>query len=304
MYIGRFAPSPTGPLHFGSLIAATGGYLEARTHQGQWLVRIDDLDPPREQPGAAADILRTLEQFGFEWDGQVVYQSQRYSAYREALTQLTSAGYTYPCSCSRKEIAEMGSSGPCGPVYPGTCRDSANRRDNRPISIRIRVPDRCICLHDRIQGDYCQNLAIDIGDFTLRRRDGLYSYHLAVTVDDAWQNITHTVRGVDLLDSAPRQLYLQALLGLPVPAYAHLPVAVNHNGQKLSKQTRAASLSPHHANRQLWQALRFLGQHPPVELENGSLADLWVWAKSHWSMSKVPRVVKIEVPETPLDAPG
>jgi glutamyl-Q tRNA(Asp) synthetase len=304
MYIGRFAPSPTGPLHFGSLIAAVGSYLEARAQQGRWLVRIDDLDPPREQPGAAADILHTLEHFGFEWDGPVVYQSRRHSAYREALARLTAGGLTYPCSCSRKEIAETGRSGASGPIYTGACRNPANRRNNKPLSIRVRVPDRRICLHDGIQGEYCQNLAIDIGDFTLLRRDGLYSYHLAVTVDDAWQNITHIVRGIDLLDSAPRQLYLQELLGLPAPAYAHLPVAVNHSGQKLSKQSHAASLSRRHANRQLWQALCFLGQLPPSELEDASMADLWMWAQNHWSMNKVPQVDAIQIQETPLDDSG
>lgn len=304
MYIGRFAPSPTGPLHFGSLIAAVGSYLEARTHQGRWLLRIDDLDPPREQPGAAAEILRTLQHFGFEWDGPVVYQSRRHAAYQEALEQLASAGHTYPCSCSRKEIAETGHNGVYGAVYRGTCREPATRQKNGPMSTRVRVPDRRICLHDRIQAEYCQNLAVDIGDFVLRRRDGLYSYHLAVTVDDAWQNITHTVRGVDLLDSTPRQIYLQELLGLPSPAYAHLPVAINRDGQKLSKQTFAKPLSNDHVTRQLWRALHFLGQQPPRELENATTADLWAWAKIHWSMDKVPRNAKIEVRETGLDAQG
>lgn len=304
MYIGRFAPSPTGPLHFGSLIAAMGGYLEARAQQGRWLVRIDDLDPPREQPGATAKILRTLERFGFEWDGPVVYQSLRHAAYREALAQLASTGHSYPCSCSRKRIAEAGFSGPCGPVYPGTCREPANRRKTGPMATRVRVPDGRICVHDQIQGEYCQNLAGDIGDFPLRRRDGLYSYHLAVTVDDAWQNVTHTVRGVDLLDSTPRQLYLQALLSLPTPAYAHLPVAVNRDGQKLSKQTFARPLSIDRANRLLWRALEFLGQQPPQALSTETVPNVWAWAKKHWSMDKVPRVAKIEVQETALDAQG
>lgn len=304
MYTGRFAPSPTGPLHFGSLIAALGGYLEACVHQGRWLLRIDDLDPPREQPGAAAEILRTLEHFGFEWDGPVAYQSQRYPAYREAIAQLNAGGHTYLCSCSRKQVAETGPPGICGPVYPGTCRNPANRRKNRPTAVRVRVPSRRICLHDQIQGEYCQNLAVDIGDFTLHRRDSLYSYHLAVTVDDAWQNITHTVRGVDLLDSTPRQLYLQQLLGLPTPAYAHLPVAVNRDGQKLSKQTFANPLSYDQANKQLWRALHFLGQQPPPELEKEAVITLWTWAKIHWSICNVPKVTKIEVQQTGLDATG
>lgn len=307
MYIGRFAPSPTGPLHFGSLIAAVGGCLEARVHRGRWLLRIDDLDPPREQPGAAAEILRTLEHFGFEWDGPVVYQSRRQAAYEEALAQLASAGHTYPCTCSRKEIAETGSPGAYGAVYPGTCRDrdpATNRRKNAPVSTRVRVPNRRICLQDRIQGEYCQNLAVDIGDFVLRRRDDLYGYHLAVAVDDAWQDITHTVRGVDLLDSTPRQLYLQVLLGLPSPAYAHLPVAVNRDGQKLSKQTFARPLSRDRVNRQLWRALQFLGQQPPGELEKATVAGLWEWAKIHWSIDNVPRIAKIEVQDMELDSRG
>lgn len=304
MYIGRFAPSPTGPLHFGSLIAAVGGYLEARTQRGRWLLRIDDLDPPREQPGAAAEILRILDHFGFEWDGPVVYQSRRQEAYEEALDRLASAGHTYPCTCSRKEIAEAGRDGVSGSVYPGTCRNPANRRKNAPVAIRVSVPDRRMCLQDRIQGEYCQNLAADIGDFVLRRRDGLYSYHLAVSVDDAWQNITHIVRGVDLLDSTPRQLYLQALLGLPSPAYAHLPVVVNRDGQKLSKQTFARSLSRDRVNRQLWEALRFLGQQPPLELASATVAGVWEWAGAHWSINEVPRVANIEVQDAALDAQG
>lgn len=304
MYIGRFAPSPTGPLHFGSLIAAVGGYLEARAQRGRWLLRIDDLDPPREQPGAAAEILSILDHFGFEWDGPVVYQSQRHAAYQEALDRLASAAQTYPCTCSRKEIAEAGQDGVSGAVYPGTCRNPANRRKHTSAATRVSVPDRRLCLQDRIQGEYCQNLATDIGDFVLRRRDGLYSYHLAVTVDDAWQQITHIVRGVDLLDSTPRQLYLQALLGLPSPAYAHLPVAVNRDGQKLSKQTFARPLSRDHSNRQLWEALRFLGQQPPPELAAATVGGIWEWAEPHWSIDKVPRIAKKEVQDTALDAQG
>lgn len=304
MYTGRFAPSPTGPLHFGSLIAAVGSYLEARVQQGRWRLRIDDLDPPREQPGAAAEILRTLDHFGFEWDGPVVYQSRRLEAYEEALNRLAAAGHTYPCSCSRKEVAEAGRDGVSGSVYPGTCRNPANRRENAPTAIRVSVPDRRMCIQDRIQGEYCQNLAIDIGDFVLRRRDGLYSYHLAVTVDDAWQKITHIVRGVDLLDSTPRQRYLQTLLGLPSPAYAHLPVAVNRDGQKLSKQTFARPLSRDRVNRQLWEAFRFLGQQPPRELAAATVAGVWEWASSHWAIDRVPRVTKIALQDAALDGPG
>jgi glutamyl-Q tRNA(Asp) synthetase len=287
-YRGRFAPSPTGPLHIGSLIAAAGSYLEAKAHDGEWLVRMEDLDPPRELPGAATHILQTLETYGFEWDGDVLYQSRRHAAYEAALDALKRAGKLYPCSCTRKEIADSALLGIEGPIYPGTCRQGlAPGKTAR--AWRVLVDDQDTIVQDAILGEIRQNLARDIGDFILKRADGLYAYQLAVVVDDAAQGISHVVRGADLLDSTPRQSYLQQLLGLPHPRYAHLPVATNPRGEKLSKQTRAVPLdlkAPGHA---LFQALTFLGQAPPHELDQPHVAPLWQWAKACWNLGKVPR---------------
>lgn len=289
MYIGRFAPSPTGPLHFGSLIAAAGSYLEARRHGGRWLVRIDDLDPPREQPGAASGILHTLEAFGFEWDGNVAYQSRRHDTYESALAQLRISGWLYPCTCSRKMIAASGRRGPAGFIYPGTCRDAASPPAGRPHSLRLRTQDRALTFDDAVQGRRACNLEREIGDFNLKRRDGLYAYHLAATVDDALQGVTHIVRGADLLDSTPPHLYLQQLLGLPVPAYAHLPAAVDDAGEKLSKQTGARALDERKAPALLTDALEFLGQQPPADLRREPLEAVWQWAMREWRLDKVPR---------------
>ena len=296
MYVGRFAPSPTGPLHFGSLVAAVGSYLDARTRQGKWLVRIDDIDPPREQPGAATQILQTLEAFGFQWDGEVLYQSQRSAAYDEALEQL---GHTlYCCNCSRKQIAASGHKGPYGRIYPGTCRDKALIADSTEAALRVRVgPGTTVC-HDLIQGKYEQNLEEDIGDFIVRRRDGLYAYHLAAAVDDAAQGISHIVRGADLLESTPRQIHLQQLLGLKTPQYAHLPIAIGSAGDKLSKQTHAAPLQIAEANRLLYAALDFLGHKPDPELQQDSLSSLWTWALANWVLATVPKKQEITVTNT------
>lgn len=287
-YRGRFAPSPTGPLHFGSLVAAVGSYLEARTHQGQWLIRMEDLDPPREMPGAADGILAALEAYGFEWDGPVVFQSRRSEAYEAALAQLGQAGLLYPCACTRKEISDSALQGIEGPVYPGTCRNGLHGRE--PRAWRIRTTMEAIAFDDAVQGPQSQNLERDIGDFVLKRADGLSAYQLAVVVDDAAQDIDHVVRGADLLASTPRQIWLQRLLGLPTPHYAHLPVVVNERGEKLSKQTLAGPLDLTHPSRQLWQALDFLGQHPPAALTEAPLADLWAWALAHWSARNIPAV--------------
>lgn len=293
-YCGRFAPSPTGPLHFGSLIAAVGSYLEARKHGGTWLIRMEDLDPPREMPGAAGLILKTLERHGFEWDGEVVYQSRRAPAYEAALDALEQRGLLYPCACTRKEIADSAIHGIEGPVYPGTCRAGlAPGKIER--ARRVRVDDREIAFDDALQGRIAQHLARDIGDFVLKRADGHYAYQLAVVVDDAAQGVTHIVRGADLLDSTPRQIYLQQLLGLPQPRYAHLPVAANSAGEKLSKQTRASPLAPDNPAPALWQALQFLGQNPPAELQGSRPDQVWEWALAHWNMANVPRKKSIMV---------
>lgn len=288
VYCGRFAPSPTGPLHFGSLISAVASYLHARTHNGRWLVRMEDLDPPREQPGAADDILRSLEAHGLDWDGDVLWQSARHSAYDEALDQLRKQDRLFDCACSRKDIAlaqtQQGSS---ARIYPGTCRRGL-RPGKKPRSTRVRVEVQRVGFEDLIQGLYFQDLALEVGDFVLRRADGLYAYQLAVVVDDAAQGITEVVRGCDLLDSTPRQIYLQRLLGLPTPGYAHLPLATNPAGEKWSKQTSAPSLSDDRAGVSLWAALAFLGQTPPRSLRGATVTEILAWGRAHWRMDRVP----------------
>jgi glutamyl-Q tRNA(Asp) synthetase len=283
MYIGRFAPSPTGPLHFGSLLAALASYLEAKTKNGTWLVRMEDLDKPREMTGAASHILQTLEDFGFEWDGEVVYQSQRAALYQAALNQLQAI--TYACCCSRKEIADSAHHGIDGLVYPGTCRNKHITKT--PHAIRVQVNDQAIAFKDAIQGNITQNLASQVGDFVLKRADGLFAYQLAVVVDDHLQGITHIVRGADLLDSTPRQLYLQQQLSYTTPHYAHIPVASNLAGEKLSKQTLAPAIDAQQASIWLSQALSFLGQAPPADLAKHGAADILAWAVQHWNINKV-----------------
>jgi len=287
--IGRFAPSPTGPLHFGSLIAAVGSYLEAKRQGGRWLVRMEDLDPPREVPGAADDILRTLEAHGLAWDGEVLYQSRRSAHYREVLEGLLARGEAYECGCTRREIAEAGREGPEGPVYPGTCREGLPP-GKVARAVRLRTHNALIRFEDAVQGVIEQRLESEIGDFVVLRADGLFAYQLAVVVDDAEQGVTEVVRGADLLDSTPRQIHLQHLLGYPTPRYLHLPVAVNPDGQKLSKQTHARALDRRRPQTALYRALAFLDQHPPAHLLEGGLADLWAWALTHWDPARIPRV--------------
>jgi len=285
-YRGRFAPSPTGPLHFGSLVAALGSYLDARSQQGEWLLRMEDLDRAREVTGAADQILHTLEAFGFTWDGAVVYQHERVEAYASTLQSLVGKGLAYPCACSRKEIAEIAPHGEEGPIYPGTCRGGvAESRQAR--SIRLMTRHEEIGFIDRIQGRMKQNPGREIGDFVLHRADGFHAYQLAVVVDDAWQGISHVVRGADLLSSTPRQCYLQQLLGLPQPSYAHLPLAVDRQGRKLSKQDQAAPVDPKRPLSALMQALAFLHQplppSPPADLD-----EFWTWAIAHWEIGEIP----------------
>ncbi|HSC46582.1 MAG TPA: tRNA glutamyl-Q(34) synthetase GluQRS [Gammaproteobacteria bacterium] len=281
-YVGRFAPSPTGPLHFGSLVAAVGSYLDARASGGAWLLRMEDLDPPREVPGAAEDMLKTLEILGFQWDS-LLKQSSRLEAYAEAAERLVRDGAAFPCACSRREIADSSVRGIEGPVYPGTCRAGLPPGRNTQ-ALRLKAPAETLCFQDRLQGRICQQLARDIGDFIIRRADGCFAYQLAVVVDDAYQGITHVVRGADLLLSTPRQILLQRLLGHPTPVYIHLPVAVDRNGEKLSKQTGAEALDLSRPAQTLWRALRFLRQEPPAGLEEAGLAELWAWAIEHWDM--------------------
>ena len=290
-YRGRFAPSPTGLLHFGSLVAAVGSYLDARAQGGEWLLRIEDVDAARTVPGAADHILRTLDGLGFTWDGEVVVQSRRLDRYQAALMRLQGDGVVFPCACSRREIAALTErpSIDGGLLYPGTCRDGlADGVAAR--AWRLRVPDRVIGFVDRLKGPAAQNLERDVGDFVLFRADGLFAYQLAVVVDDAEQGVNSVVRGIDLLDSTPRQIWLQQCLGVATPTYAHLPVVVNAAGEKLSKQTRAPAIDAREGGRLLAQALAFLGHRLPVELVGGPLPEIWAWATGHWSLDRVPAV--------------
>ena len=267
MYRGRFAPSPTGPLHFGSLVAATGSYLEARKNCGEWLVRIEDVDTPRNVPGAAEDILRTLEQYGFQWDGPILYQSTRFSAYEQALETLRAGELLFPCCCSRKDVAE---------VYPGTCRQGlVPGREVR--SWRLRVDNQPIEFTDQRTGTYSERLTSTVGDFVLKRADGLFTYQLAVVVDDAFQEISNVVRGADLLTSTCRQIYLQRALQLSTPGYLHLPVVFDPHGDKLSKQTKAVPIptDKQEAVQALRKAFEFLGHIPDHTFAN--VDEAWRW---------------------------
>lgn len=298
-YRGRFAPSPTGPLHFGSLIAALASCLEARCCGGEWLLRMEDVDTPRNVPGAADAILRTLEAFGFAWDGPVLYQSRRLAAYEAALDVLRGQGLLYPCACSRSEIAAAAvrTAVDGGAVYPGTCRNGL-RPGAEARAWRLRVDDAVMVFEDRLQGRIAQHLADEVGDFVLRRADGIHAYQLAVVVDDASQGITDIVRGADLLASTPRQLWLQQCLGYPRPGYAHLPVATNPAGEKWSKQTLAPALVAGKAAAELVRALRFLGQPAPAELAAAPVVEVWDWALANWSFATIPRGPAISVPAT------
>lgn len=294
-YVGRFAPSPTGPLHFGSLVTAVGSYLDARSHGGRWLVRVDDLDLARNVVGAADAILRTLEQFGFEWDGEASRQSARLPRYAETLDRLRTMGAVFPCSCSRRELADSALARDGARLYPGTCRDRPTQL--RPdYAWRIRIAG-AIDFADLIQGLQHEDLELEVGDFVVRRADGQFAYQLAVVVDDHDARITHVIRGADLLHSTGRQIYLQRQLGFSTPVYAHLPVVVNDAGEKLSKQTHAPAIdttSPSHA---LVGALRFLGQSPPAEIADAPVSSIWQWAISNWTLRRVPRALQA------MDAP-
>ncbi len=287
---GRFAPSPTGPLHFGSLVAAVGSYLDARTRGGEWLLRMEDVDTPRNVQGAADGILRTLAQFGFAWDGPVLYQSTRGEAYAAALADLRERGRVFGCACSRKEIVDSARRQAIdgGPAYPGTCRGGLPA-GQAARAWRLRVDEQPVAFEDRLQGRIEQQLERDVGDFVLLRADGLYAYQLAVTVDDAFQGISDVVRGADLLASTPRQIWLQRCLGVATPHYAHLPVAANAAGEKLSKQTLAPALDAAQAAATLVAALNFLGQGAPAALCNATPAEVWSWAMAHWDFAAIPR---------------
>jgi glutamyl-Q tRNA(Asp) synthetase len=282
-YRGRFAPSPTGHLHFGSLVAAVASYLAARQAGGEWLVRIEDLDEPRVVPGSTESILRTLADFEFEWTESIVRQSERSDLYEAALKRLYEAGRVYPCSCSRKEIAAAGQDGEEA-RYPGWCRNGPLHL-NAPVAIRFRTDPGEIAFNDEIQGPVRSDVNAESGDFVLKRRDGLFAYQLAVVVDDAEQGVTHVVRGADLLSSTPRQLLVQQALGFAAPRYAHVPLATDHRSVKLSKSAGAGAVDATKPAQELWRALQFLRQQPPGELRSSPLKPLWEWAVHHWTTS-------------------
>jgi glutamyl-Q tRNA(Asp) synthetase len=293
-YRGRFAPSPTGPLHFGSLIAAVASYLEARTHKGEWLVRIEDVDEMRTLPGAADNILLTLDNYGFEWDGDILYQTNRKEAYAEALYQLETQDLVYRCICSRKDLQEHAKQGEYGFIYPGTC-EHLQHSSQTEYSLRIKTDNKKIEFTDAIMGIYGHQLKSEMGDFIIRRRDGLFAYQLAVVVDDGFQNITDIVRGVDILDSTPRQIYLQQCLNVTTPSYTHLPVAVNDKGDKLSKQTGAIGINEKADIEMLVNCMNFLDQGMPAELKKASLKTFWEWAFESWDLDKTPRQAEIKI---------
>jgi glutamyl-Q tRNA(Asp) synthetase len=282
-YVGRFAPSPTGPLHAGSLVAAMASYLDAKANGGQWLVRIEDVDEVRTVPGAAESILQSLAACGMRWDGEPVWQSRRTDLYAAAFARLHT--HTYPCACTRREIADsrMDLAADGAAVYPGTCRDGL-APGKQPRAYRLRIPDmnepnECIRFEDRWVGAVTQHLATEVGDFVLKRADGYWAYQLAVVVDDAAQRVTHVVRGKDLLESTARQIYLQRLLQLPTPHYLHVPVVTNTVGEKLSKQTGATALELSQPMAALRGAAQFLGLALP---EVGSIDEFWRQATAAW----------------------
>ncbi len=294
--IGRFAPSPTGPLHLGSLVAALGSWLFARSCGGLWLMRMEDLDTPRVVPGMADDILRSLEILGFSWDGEVVRQSSRIAAYEEALVELECNGLVYPCGCSRAEIASA-SSAPHGREhelrYPGLCRDGITAGKS-PRAIRVRVNDEPVIFVDGVMGEVSENLSESCGDFVVKRADGPFAYQLAVVVDDAETGVNQVVRGADLLHSTPRQIYLQRLLGYETPAYFHLPLVTGPDGAKLSKRDNAVSIAvgrdlQRNGGALLVAALRFLGQTPPASLEKAPSKEILAWGVGHFTPAAIPR---------------
>jgi glutamyl-Q tRNA(Asp) synthetase len=297
-YIGRFAPSPTGSLHFGSLVCALASFLDARHQAGRWLVRIEDVDPPREISGATTTILQQLTDHGLIWDGELLYQSSRTDAYREAIAYLQHSGLAYNCDCPRQRITSLGG------IYDGFCR-TRNVVDNAAIRLQLDA-GASVSFRDLIMGEYSQNLPLEAGDFVIQRRDGLFSYQLAVTVDDQFQNITHIVRGADLIDSTPRQLFLQQALGFwsgeqlstgsPPITYSHLPMATNAEGQKLSKQNHAAALVVGEESQNLWLALDWLQQRPPADLKNETIQRILDWAISNWTLDSIPNQISVAAP--------
>jgi len=285
--IGRFAPSPTGALHFGSLVTAVGSYLQSKSQHGLWLVRMEDLDIPRMQYGADAKILHTLTRFGLHWDGEIMYQQQRQAVYKDIVQQLLAQQNAYPCGCTRNSIRQyQQKKGITSPVYPNICRQGL-AQGKVARAIRVKMPAKNLVFHDSIQGNFCEHLHNDVGDFVIRRADDIIAYQLAVVVDDADQKITQVVRGADLLGSTSRQIALQQLLTYPTPSYQHLPLVYNQTGQKLSKQNLAPDIGQQPVIPTLYRVLEFLQQKPPKALLGCDLDSFWQWAIKHWCIDKI-----------------
>lgn len=280
--IGRFAPSPTGDLHFGSLTSAVGSYLAARSCRGQWLIRIEDLDPPREIEGSADSILHDLGSLGLKADAAVLYQSSRSAAYQQAVDYLLKSGQAYYCGCSRKQLPDSG-------IYPGTCRNGISG-GKKPRSVRFLINQQSCTFTDRVQGVIEEYMSSESGDFIIKRADGLHAYHLAVVLDDHFQGVTQVVRGADLLDSTSKQICLQRAMGIATPEYMHLPIAFDDQGQKLSKRDHSDPIGQSSPAGSIELALRFLGQQPPAGLP---LNELWRWAASNWDEQRIPREVSV-----------
>lgn len=291
-YVGRFAPSPTGPLHFGSLLTAVASFAQALVHRGEWLIRIEDIDPPREQHGSDKLILDMLEAYGFEWNRPVSYQSTFAPRHDELVACLLDQGLAYKCTCSRRDLADA-TRGLLGAIYPGTCRNGCG---SGAAAVRIIVDDRPVEFEDALQGPYGHQLQSVSGDFVIKRRDGLIAYHLAVVIDDFDQGITEIVRGIDLMDSTPRQIYLQRQLGFTTPAYMHVPIAVNGDRQKLSKSTGARPISAENAGKELCMALHCLDQNVAAGLADEGVSTIWQWVSENWSARELR--FKKEIPAT------
>ncbi|HCC72706.1 MAG TPA: tRNA glutamyl-Q(34) synthetase GluQRS [Methylophilaceae bacterium] len=292
MYIGRFAPSPTGPMHFGSLVTAVASYLDAKHHEGLWKVRMEDLDQPRVVKDSDKAIIDTLHQHGFQWDDEIIYQSHRIDIYENYISNLNQNENTYYCECSRKEIADSAITGIDGMIYPGTCRDK--KLGSLHHALRIKVEDVCIAFKDKIQGAIEQNILRDFGDFILKRSDGIYAYQLAVVIDDALQNINTILRGADLIDSTSRQIYLQEKLFLPPVNYSHIPVAT-FNQKKLSKENQSTPIEHSNIKDNLIACLKFLGQDFKVIEKENTLKNFWDTAIQLWDLSLVPKIRTIEI---------
>lgn len=291
-YVGRFAPSPTGPLHIGSLATAVASFLHARQASGQWLVRIEDIDPPREMPGAADSILRSLEAMSLDWDGPVRYQSSRLEVYRDRAERLVESGLAYRCSCTRKSMRQAGTPGELGPRYAGTCRTRLIHKG--PTAVRVRVEPGFASFDDRLQGTVTTDLDSLVGDYVIYRKEHLPAYHLAVVVDDLDQRVTHVVRGIDLLPATSVHIHLAGLLSVgPRPQYTHVPVLIGPTGQKLSKQTGAQPIDTREPGQLAARVLKYLGASVPLELVGAAPYELWHWAKANWAIDSLARRTRI-----------